>query len=186
LRSGDLTAAPTADDDAGPLRILRASLDRWLVAGGARGSPLSSRNAWALIGLASGDQLFSERCLALLERPEELSRTRARLARGASLVDLAPHLRRRALLVVRQMPRGLRHVLEREPALVRTAASAAAAYGWDELADANLNWRLDTYMPLEAFSALQERLNQLDIDGPSDEPTATEPVLLRVVEEPWP
>jgi len=30
------------------------------------------RNAWALIGLAIGDQPFSERCLSLLERAEEL------------------------------------------------------------------------------------------------------------------
>ena len=59
LRSGDLVAAPADEDGAAPLRIVRASLDRWLVAGGARGAPLSPRNAWALIGLASGDQPFS-------------------------------------------------------------------------------------------------------------------------------
>ena len=89
LRSGDLVAAPAPEaDEAGPVRIVRASLERWLVAGGARGGPLTPRNAWALIGLASRDQVFSERCLGLLERAEELSRTRARVARE-SLVDLA-------------------------------------------------------------------------------------------------
>ena len=54
------------------------------MAGGDGGRPLSPRNAWALIGLASGDQPFSERCVGLLEHAEELSRTRARLARGES------------------------------------------------------------------------------------------------------
>jgi len=70
LRSGDLVAVQ-ADDDAdgsGPVRIERSSLERWLVAGGVRGGPLTPRNAWALIGLASGDQVFSERSLGLLER----------------------------------------------------------------------------------------------------------------------
>src|SRR5919199_3500512 len=102
VRSGDLVAAPESEDEPGPVRIVRASLERWLLAGGVRGGPLNPRNAWALIGLASGDEPFSERCLGFLERPEEVSRTRARLARGESLVELAPRLRRRALLVVRQ------------------------------------------------------------------------------------
>jgi hypothetical protein len=30
----------------------RASLDRWLVAGGTQGRPLGLRNVWALIALA--------------------------------------------------------------------------------------------------------------------------------------
>jgi hypothetical protein len=84
LRSGDLVAATDDEVNAGPVRILRASVDRWLLAGGASGAPLSPRNAWALIGFASGDQPFSERCLGL-QRAEELSRTRSRLARGESL-----------------------------------------------------------------------------------------------------
>jgi hypothetical protein len=152
LRSGDLVAAPSPEDDeAGPVRIVRASLERWLVAGGARGGPLSPRNAWALIGLASSDQPFSERCLGLLERAEEISRTRARPARE-HVVDLAPRPRRRATLVVRQLPRRLRRALEHDAALVRTGASVAAAYGWDELAGRpDPNWLLDAYLPLEAF-----------------------------------
>jgi Helix-turn-helix domain len=44
LRSGDLVAAPADEDEGGPVRIVRASLERWLVAGGARGGPLSPRN----------------------------------------------------------------------------------------------------------------------------------------------
>jgi chromosome segregation and condensation protein ScpB len=184
LRSGDLVAAP---DDGGPVRIVRASVERWLLAGGASGAPLSPRNAWALIGLASGDQLLSERCLGLLERAEELSRTRARLARGESLVDLAPRLRRRAMLIVRHLPRGLREALERDAALVRTGASSAAAYGWDELVQArDLSWRLDAYIPQDAFASLQEQLNQLDVDGSDENDELAEPVLLRVVDEPWP
>jgi hypothetical protein len=37
LRSGDLVAAPDDEDAAGPVRILRASLERWLVAGALAG-----------------------------------------------------------------------------------------------------------------------------------------------------
>jgi len=128
LRSGDLVAASLAEDDgeSGPMRIERSSLERWLVAGGGRGGPLAPLNAWALIGLASGDQSFSERCLGLLERPEEVSRTRARLAREG-LIDAAPRLRRRATVVVRNLPRALRQMLEHDATLVRTGSSAAAA-----------------------------------------------------------
>jgi excisionase family DNA binding protein len=45
LRSGDLVAAPEDDDAGGTVRIMRASVDRWLLAGGASGAPLSPRNA---------------------------------------------------------------------------------------------------------------------------------------------
>ena len=71
LRTGDLVAAESDNDGggAGPLRIDRSSIERWLVAGGDGGRPLSARNAWALIGLASGDQSFSEKCVGLLEHP---------------------------------------------------------------------------------------------------------------------
>jgi hypothetical protein len=138
-----------------------------------------------LIGLASGDQPFSERCLGLLERPEELSRTRARLARE-SLVDLAPRLRRRATVVVRQVPRDRREALERDAALVRSGVSSASAYGWDELIGNGQTWSLDAYLPLEAFCQLQEQLNRVDIDAQEADGQLQEPVLLRVVDEPWP
>jgi hypothetical protein len=104
-----------------------------------------------------------------------------------NLVDLAPRLRRRATLVVRQLPRGLRQTLERDAALVRTGASAASVYGWDELNPrSGSTWQLDAYLKLEAFEALQEQLNRLDIDEEADEVSAPESVLLRVVDEPWP
>ena len=187
LRSGDLVAAAPGDDSAaGPVRIARSSLERWLVAGGDGGRPLSARNAWALVGLASGDQPFADRSIGLLEHPAEVSRTRARLTRE-KLVDLAPRLRRRATLVVRQVPRGLRQALDRDAALVRTGLSAASAYGWDELSQGpGSPWSLDAYLPFEAFSTLQEHLNRLDIDAPPDEVIERDAVLLRVVDKPWP
>ena len=112
-------------------------------------------------------------------------RTRARLAKQG-LQELAPGLRRRATLIVRNLPQGLRATLEHDPTLVRTGASAAAAYGWDELKPRpGSTWLLDGYLPLEAFSELQEQLNRLDIDGAEGGPPH-EPVLLRVVDEPWP
>jgi segregation and condensation protein B len=194
LRSGDLVAAPAdAERQDAPLRIMRSSLERWLVAGGTRGGPLSARNAWALIGLVSGDAPFSERCLGLLEHPQELSRTRARLAHGDRLVDLAPRLRRRATLIIRRLPRDLRHAFERDVALVRTGASVAAAYGWDALASQRPAWALDGYLSLEAFSQLQAHLNRLDLaddDTSEADPPApshdADAVVLRVVDEAWP
>ncbi|MBV9599852.1 MAG: helix-turn-helix domain-containing protein [Chloroflexi bacterium] len=127
LRSGDLVAAEADDDLAGPgpLRIDRSSVERWLVAGCYGGRPLSARNAWALIGLACGDQPFSDKCVGLLEYAEELSRTRARLARER-LVDLAPRLRRRATLIVRRIPKHLRVELEQDAALVRPGESGVS------------------------------------------------------------
>jgi hypothetical protein len=168
------------------VRIVRASVERWLVAGGGQGGPLAPRNAWALIGHASGNQAFSERCLGLLERPEEVSRTRARKARE-TLVDLAPRLRRRATLLVSSVPSALREALEGDAVLLRTGLNAAGAYGWDELLrhGADPAWVLDAYVPLEAFSALQEELNRRDVDG-TDDVSGREQVLLRVVDEPWP
>jgi hypothetical protein len=65
---------------------------------------------------------------------------------------------------------------------VRTGTSAAAACAWNELVEAeNPNWRLDAYLPQEAFSALQEQLNQLDLDDSADETAEfADPVLLRI------
>src|SRR6202140_5342434 len=59
LRSGDLVAAPGTDADEQTLRIDRSSVERWAVAGGSRGGPLTPRNAWAIIGLASGDEALA-------------------------------------------------------------------------------------------------------------------------------
>src|SRR5207253_9121680 len=72
--------------------------------------------------------------------------------------------------------------------VVRTGASAAGAYGWDELTQRTPTWSLDAYLSVNAFSALQEQLNRLDIENDLDDRGAREreDVLLRVVEEPWP
>ncbi len=195
LRSGDLVAAePRPDREAGPVRVDRSSVERWLVAGSGGGRPLSPRNAWALIGLASGDAPFSEKSIGLLEHPEELSRARARLAQQ-TLVDLVPRLRRRATLVVRQIPTELRGALEHEAALVRTGVSAAGAYGWNQLTEpVDSGWRLDAYISLGVFDALQEQLNRLDLDPdpdldarvPGQPGGRRDAVLLRVVEHSWP
>jgi segregation and condensation protein B len=70
---------------------------------------------------------------------------------------------------------------------VRTGTSASSAYGWEQLAEqSSASWSLDAYLPLEAFSSLQAQLNRLDIDEQSDDVSAREAVLLRVVDEPWP
>ena len=72
---------------------------------------------------------------------------------------------------------------------MRTGTSAAAAYGWDELTNPSVRtWQLDAYVSLEVFEALQEQLNQLDIDESAvDEMTdERESVMLRVVDEAWP
>ena len=84
------------------------------------------------------------------------------------LVDLAPRLRRRATLVVRHVPPHVRKALEEDAALVRTGASIARAYGWNELTEPLASaWRLDGYVSIEVFDALQEQLNRLDIDADS-------------------
>ncbi|MBV9602076.1 MAG: helix-turn-helix domain-containing protein, partial [Chloroflexi bacterium] len=128
VRSGDLVAEQTA----GGLRVERTSLERWLVAGGTPGGPLSAPNAWASIGLASGDAFLSQRTLGLLARAEDASRARARLT-SQTLLELAPRLRRRATLHVQHVPPDVLTTLERDASLVRSGASAAAPYAWDEL-----------------------------------------------------
>src|SRR6266851_4253238 len=124
LRSGDLVAVPGTDGDEQSLRIDRSSVERWAVAGGSRGGPLTPRNAWAIIGLASGDEALAQHCLGFLERREEVSRVRARLA-TQGLLELAPRLRRRASDVVLHLPQALVSRLERDAHLVRTGVSAA-------------------------------------------------------------
>ena len=49
-------------------------------------------------------------------------------------------------------------------------------------------WSLDAYVSLEAFEALQEQLNRLDIedDDVNEANDERDSVLLRVVDEPWP
>jgi len=152
VRSGDLVAAP--DDDSGALHIERSSLERWQVAGGAGGSPQTTRNAWAIVGLASGDDALCARTLGLLPRAEDASRARARLS-SQSLLELAPRLRRRATLNVLRLPEHVWAGLGKNASLVRTGASAAAAYGWDELSHSS-PWALDAYVPADAVRRLQD------------------------------
>ncbi len=122
IRSGDMVAVPVdLDEGSGPLRIDRASLERWLVTGGGQGGPFSLRNAWAIIGLASGEPSLSERCVGLLERPEDASRARSRLGK-LGLLELAPRLRRRASSLVVRLPACLVTALEHEAPLAALAA----------------------------------------------------------------
>jgi segregation and condensation protein B len=180
VRSGDLVAVPgTEADDENLLRIDRSSVERWALAGGSRGGPLTPRNAWAIIGLASGDEALSKHCLGLLERREEVSRIRARLARDG-LLELAPRLRRRASLNVVRVPSALFIELEADASLVRTGTSAAVPYGWDELVSSEAAWALDAYLP---HSALQVLLDQV-AGAVGDE--LKRPVLLRTIDGVWP
>jgi segregation and condensation protein B len=193
VRSGDLVAVPgTEADDQDLLRIDRSSVERWAVAGGQHGSPLTPRNAWAIIGLASGDASLADRCVGLLERREELSRIRGRLARDG-LLGLAPRLRRRAALNVVHVPPAFFVELERDASLVRTGASAALPYGWTEFSHTHTQtqadpesqtqaataWALDAYVPQAALDVL---LEQVPAAGGHD----TQAVLLRSIDGLWP
>jgi hypothetical protein len=87
----DLVAAADAEE-SGPVRIVRASVERWQAAGGANRAP-SSRNAWALIGLSSGDQPLSERWLGLLERNgRRAERPGWKVLRGPTRAPAAAHI----------------------------------------------------------------------------------------------
>src|SRR6266851_4296146 len=156
LRSGDLVAVSGTTGDEQSLRIDRSSVERWAVAGGSRGGPLTPRNAWAIIGLASGDDALAQHCLGLLERREEVSRARARLA-TQGLFDLAPRLRRRASLTVVHLPPVLVSRLERDEHLVRTGVSAAGPYGWPALRRGQ-PWALDAYLRPEALQVLVDEV----------------------------
>jgi len=183
VRSGDLVALPGsgARDDEAELRIDRSSVERWAVAGGSRGGPLTPRNAWAVIGLASGDAALAHHCLGLLERREDLSRARARLA-SQGLFDLAPRLRRRASLTVLHLPPALVGALEGDEHLVRTGSSAARPYGWHALRRGQ-PWALDAYLRPDALQVLVDEVAVVaDTAGKAD----ALPVLLRTVEGDWP
>jgi hypothetical protein len=72
VHSGDLVAAPAAEGEHATLRIERSS-----------GGPRPPRNAWAIIGLASGDDALRERTLGLLPRTAAVA-TRTRRRSSAS------------------------------------------------------------------------------------------------------
>jgi segregation and condensation protein B len=175
VRSGDLVA----HNGDGGLRVERSSIERWLVAGGTPGVPLTARNAWALIGLASADDALRERTLGLLPRVEDASRARARLA-SRSLLQLAPRLRRRATLTVLHVPPSTLAALDKDGSLVRTGTSAALPYGWHELATGQ-PWVLDGYIPVEALHQLEASLAAAGNGSP-----LSKPALLRAVDGLWP
>lgn len=72
--------------------------------------------------------------------------------------------------------------------MVRSRVSIAGAYGWSEFAQAAPTWSPDGYLSVDAFTALQEQLNRLEMDSNIDGRGAQtrEGVLLRVVEKSWP
>jgi segregation and condensation protein B len=182
LRSGDLVALPSQDWGRAGVQIDRSSLERWALASAQRhtgGRLLAPRNAWALIGLACGDDALRERCLGLLERPEELSRLRARLA-GRGVLELASQLRRRASVTILHLPRATFDRLERDATLVRSGASAAKPYGWNELAG-GVFWALDAYVPHQLVQELILRHATDQNAGPD-----MRSVMLRAVDGLWP
>jgi hypothetical protein len=77
------------------------------------------------------------------------------------------------MLVVRQMPAEPMQAVEHDQGVVRTGASTAEAYGWTELHIGAATWGLDVYVSVDAFVALQEQLNRLDVD--SDDPSHRPP-----------
>jgi segregation and condensation protein B len=187
VRSGDLVAVtdpsgPDPDLDKTALRLDRASVERWAVSGGSRGSPLTPRNAWAVIGLASGDDALRECCLGQLERRDEVSRVRARLA-ADGLLALAPRLRRRATLRVVHLPPALVAELEGDASLVRTGVSVAMPYGWTELSQAQSEsasaWAMDAYISAASVEVLLDQV-------PAAAGPETQPVLLRSLDGVWP
>jgi excisionase family DNA binding protein len=182
VRSGELAAVRT---DAGELRLDASSVERWAVASQdrqERGRLLVPRNAWALIGLGSGDQRLRDRCLGLLERADDAVRARARYSQHG-LLKLAPRLRRRATATVVHLPVGLLAEVQHDSSLVRTGASAARACGWRELQDRG-PWALDVYARPETVQALLARVAELASAAGSETASSasTRSILLRVVD----
>ncbi len=103
--------------------IERASVERRRRDGSHRGRPFSPRNAWALLLLAS-DQEISE------IDPSVRSRLRRALRRDG-LLNLEPRLARRGeILSFRAHPGEIRYLLA-DPNLLRSGISAASDHGLD-------------------------------------------------------
>lgn len=102
--------------------IERASVERRRREGSHRGRPFSPRNAWALLLLASGEDV---------EEIDPSVRSRLRRAlRQDGLLKLEPRLVRRGeVLSFRAHPGELRYLLK-DPHLVRSGISAAADHGF--------------------------------------------------------
>jgi segregation and condensation protein B len=170
VRSGELQGS---NDPVAGLRIDPASVERRRGLGEVAGSPLTHANAWLAIALASGDPLFEAHVVDQV-RPAMLPRIRARLDQDG-LLRLAPRLRSRAVLHQLTVSKARAAELATDPALIRSGASAAAAYGWPELDDLPL----DAYVPPPLVAELLA----------TPEPSPNEPgtrVWLRVVAGTWP
>jgi hypothetical protein len=84
-----------------PTRVSPLALPRRSRVAGATRWTAHAAHAWAVIGLASGDEPFRRNGRVARAARGAFARP-ARWARGASLAELAPRLRRRATLLVRQ------------------------------------------------------------------------------------
>ena len=147
-------------------------LDERLGAHLPTGRPLTQRNAWALLGLASRDPEMARRAAEDLTPPAR-SRLRGRLSSG-SVRTLAPRLRTRARVArFRADPADLA-TISSEPQLVLTGVSAAPEYGLDIVSAG----QVDAYVP----SSEIERLRSVYVLEPSARPNIT----LRVVDSRWP
>jgi excisionase family DNA binding protein len=148
------------------------SLDRRLAAEVAAGRPLTARNAWALLALASGDPAMVAGCAGALH-PSARSRVQGRL-RQTSIPALAPRLRSRAIVQRLVADQADLELLAAEPSLVRTGVSAAAMYRFDIAAPDVL----EAYVPMKQVTGLVQEYFL--------EPSGRPNVILHVVESFWP
>lgn len=115
--------------------VERAAVERRLSQGASAGRPYAPHNAWALLLLASGEDVkgLDPSVRSRLRRALELE----------GLEGLAPRLNGRAeLRRFSAHPGEVSHVLE-DPALVRSGISAAGAHGFDLVSGGEV----DGYLP---------------------------------------
>lgn len=115
--------------------VERSAVERRLSQGAVSGRPYAPHNAWALLLLASGEDVggLDPSVRSRLRRALELE----------GLKKLAPRLNRRAELHrFSAHPGEVSYVLE-DPALVRSGISAAGAHGFDLVSGAEV----DGYLP---------------------------------------
>jgi excisionase family DNA binding protein len=168
IRAGALDA----DRVGSQMLIDPASLQRRLVAHLPPGRPLASRQAWALLALASDEPDLIAHCLHGLS-PSAVSRLRGRLRREA-ITALTPRLRTRARTVrLRADPSDLAEIAS-DPTVVRTGTSAANEHGFDVAAPGVL----EAYIREDQASRL--------IDSYVLEPAVRPNVILHVVPGSWP
>lgn len=160
---------------AGIWVVERASVDQWNARGRAGGRPWSTANAWAALALLEGPYQQKVRLRELVGIAAQ-RRIQMRLDSGLEVAELASLFRRRA----KAQPL-IGHIsalarLAADPRLVRTGASAAAAYGLD-LVEIG---RLEAYV---SAHSLQDVCDEYGLDAVRG---GGHNVLLRVVPHPWP